>query len=273
MSNEIVTPQAVTTGASNYNQVDKANYDQAEIAKFSAMASSWWSPSGSFRLIHLVNPLRTKYIVDQFFKATGKVRNNLTSAVNNTAPLQGVKALDVGCGAGILSEALYAQGATVSAIDMSEAALTVARLHAQDKHCDISYHQATAEEFAHQHAGQFPLVTCMEMLEHVPNIQSTLSALAQLVAPGGVLVVSTINKTWQAQLQMIELAENVLNWLPRGTHEYHKFITPAELVAMAQQCGLEMVDLQGYKYAPVFNSFYLSPKVDVNYMMVFRKAV
>lgn len=155
---------------------------------------------------------------------------------------------------------------------MSEAALAVARLHAHDKHCDINYQQTTAEEFALQHAGQFPLVTCMEMLEHVPNVQSTLSALAQLVAPEGVLVVSTINKTWQAQLQMIELAENVLNWLPRGTHEYHKFITPAELVAMAQQCGLEMVDLQGYKYAPVFNSFYLSPKVDVNYMMVLRKA-
>lgn len=244
---------------SEMSSSNMANVDPSEIAKFSAMAATWWDLSGSFRLIHKVNPLRTDYIKRMFLRHTEK------------KSLQGVKAIDVGCGAGILTEALAQQGALMTGLDMSYEALQAGKLHAQQGGLNINYVQQAVEEFAAQHEGEFELVTCMEMLEHVPDVDSVLSALCRMLRPGGVLVLSTINQTAMAQLQMIEVVENWMQWLPRGTHLYHKFIKPAQLVVTAQNLGLECVDVVGYKLNPFTQNFYLDRNVNVNYMIAFHK--
>lgn len=247
----------MTTSEKSVNSV--ANVDPSEIAKFSAMAATWWDLNGSFRLIHKVNPLRTDYIKRMFMRHTGK------------KSLQGVRAIDVGCGAGILTEALAQQGALMTGLDLSWEALRAGQIHATENGLDINYVHQAVEEFAAAHEGEFELVTCMEMLEHVPNVDSVLIALCRMLRPDGVLVLSTINQTAMAQLQMIEIVENWMKWLPRGTHLYHKFIKPAQIIVTVQNLGLECVGVIGYKLNPLTQKFYLTPNVNVNYMIAFHK--
>lgn len=236
------------------------NVDQGEIAKFSEMSDTWWSPNGSFALIHKLNPLRTTYAIEQFLNATG------------ASTLVGYKVLDLGCGAGILSESLAKAGAQVIAVDMSSDALEAGRIHLEVSGIsNIQYLQQTAEELVQQHFESFDFIVCMEMIEHVPSFASIVESISKLLKKGGVVVMSTINRTFAAQAQIIIAAEHLLKWLPRGTHQSNKFITPNELKETASFYGLQMLDLKGYKYDFAKDSFYLSPKVDVNYFMSFIK--
>ncbi|MFC6276026.1 bifunctional 2-polyprenyl-6-hydroxyphenol methylase/3-demethylubiquinol 3-O-methyltransferase UbiG [Psittacicella hinzii] len=237
----------------------KANVDANEIAKFSQMAGDWWDLNGSFKLIHRLNPTRLAYVQQQ-------------ALAQGIGSLVGKKVLDLGCGAGILAHALALQGAVVTGIDMAEQALEAGKAHAQPFNLsNLNYELITAEDFAQQHAGTFDVVCCMEMVEHVPDYSSILAAAAKILKPQGLLVMSTINRTWQAQLQIIEAVENYLKWLPRGTHEYQKFIKPAELITAANKFGLEAVDATGYKYNLFTQKFFLSDNLDVNYLVSFVK--
>lgn len=233
------------------------NVDADEIAKFANMAASWWDPNGSFKLIHKLNPLRTDYVLQQVQRL----------GLNH---LVGKSVLDLGCGAGILSESLALAGAKVTGLDMAEPAIQAGRVHAQASGLNISYLCQTAEELAAT-GVKFDVVCCMEMIEHVPDYQSILHSCAKLLKPHGLLIMSTINRTLKSQLEIIELVENYFKWLPAGTHEYQKFIRPVELIDKAAAEGLTCVDLTGYTYNPVFDSFSLCPDVDVNYLVSFVK--
>lgn len=224
------------------------NVDAAEIEKFAALADRWWDPDSEFKPLHAINPLRTEYI-DLY------------------SPVRGKRVLDVGCGGGILSEALTQLGAEVTAIDMADASLAVAQIHAQKSGAQIDYIQCTAEELATQRAGEFDIVTCLEMLEHVPEPQSVVAACARLVKPGGDVYFSTINRNPKAWVMAIVGAEYVLQLLPRGTHEYRKFIKPSELELWARESGLSSRRMIGLHYNPLTQNYKLAPGVDVNYMM------
>jgi 2-polyprenyl-6-hydroxyphenyl methylase/3-demethylubiquinone-9 3-methyltransferase len=226
------------------------NVDQAEISKFDALASRWWDPSGDFRPLHEINPLRLDYI-------------------RQRADLRGSKALDIGCGGGILAEALAAQGSTVTGIDMAPAPLAVARLHQAESGTSVDYQQATAEEFASRHAAQFDVVTCLEMLEHVPSPSGVVAACARLVRPGGQIFFSTINRNPKSFLFAIVGAEYLLRLLPTGTHQYEKFIRPSELEAWARSAGLVHRGSTGMHYNPLSRIYSLGQNVDVNYLMHF----
>jgi len=223
------------------------NVDPAEIAKFSDLASRWWDPDREFRPLHEINPLRLAYIEQQ-----GRVA--------------GQKVIDVGCGGGILTEAMALKGAGVTGIDLGEKALTVARLHALDAQQEIDYQLISAEEMAAAHAGEYDVVTCLEMLEHVPDPASIISACAQLVRPGGRGYFSTLNRNPKSFMMAVLGAEYLLKLLPRGTHQYQKFIKPSELNGWAEQAGLRMHELIGLHYNPLFKSYKLAPGIDVNYM-------
>ncbi len=223
------------------------NVDPAEIEKFSELASRWWDPDSEFRPLHQINPLRLGYIEQH-----GKVA--------------GLKAIDVGCGGGILAEAMAARGAEVTGIDLGEKALSVARLHALDSGQEIDYQMIAAEEMAEAHPGEYDLVTCLEMLEHVPDPASIVEACAKLVRPGGRVYFSTLNRNPKSYLMAVVGAEYVLNLLPRGTHQYEKFIKPSELNSWVEQSGLQMHELIGLHYNPLFKSYKLAPGVDVNYL-------
>ncbi|MCC5854980.1 MAG: bifunctional 2-polyprenyl-6-hydroxyphenol methylase/3-demethylubiquinol 3-O-methyltransferase UbiG [Idiomarina sp.] len=230
--------------------VQSPNVDPAEIEKFNAMASRWWDPDGDFKPLHRVNPLRVQFI-EQYAEG-----------------LAGKRVLDVGCGGGILSEAMAKAGAQVTGIDMSPDALGVAKLHALESGVSIDYQQITAEEFALQHADQFDVVTCLEMLEHVPQPAAVVAACATLVKPGGRIVFSTLNRTLKAKLLGVYVAEYVLRWLPQGTHDAAKFIRPSELVGFAEHSGLSPLAMTGIHYNPLTSGFYLSDRnVDVNYLL------
>lgn len=229
------------------------NVDADEIAKFNQIASRWWDPTGEFKPLHQLNPTRLSYISDQLQGLFGKV------------------AVDVGCGGGILAEAMARAGAVVTGIDMAEEALMVAKLHALESGIQLDYQQSTAEAFAAAHANSFDLVTCMEMLEHVPQPASVVQACADLAKPGATLVFSTLNKHWKAYLLAIVGAEQLLKLVPRGTHDFNKFIRPSELMRMIEQAGLELVDATGLHYNPIQQSFRTGPGVDVNYFVVARK--
>ncbi|RIY31172.1 hypothetical protein CKF54_07320 [Psittacicella hinzii] len=238
---------------------NKINVDQKEIAKFADMAQDWWSLNGSFKLIHKLNPLRLQYVQQQAIKY-------------NIGALANLPVLDLGCGAGILAEAMARQGAQVLGIDMAAEALEAGRQHAQEHQVhNVAYRCVTAEQLAKELPEHFPLICCMEMIEHVPDYASIVSSIAKMLQPGGLAVMSTINRTWQAQVQIIEVVENYLKWLPRGTHEYQKFIKPAELVAVAAKCGLEVLEIVGYKYNLFRDSFSLTKNVEVNYLITLRK--
>ncbi len=228
------------------------NVDAAEIAKFEALASRWWDKTSEFKPLHDINPLRVNYIDER-------------------ASLAGKKVLDVGCGGGILSEAMAHRGAEVHGIDMGEAPLAVAKLHSLESGVSVDYRQMTAEELAEQEAGTYDIVTCLEMLEHVPSPQSVVEACQKLLKPGGHLFLSTINRNPKAYLFAIIGAEHVLKMLPKGTHEYKKFIKPSELGTYVRNANLEMLDLTGMTYNPLIKEYKLSRDVDVNYLMHTKK--
>jgi 2-polyprenyl-6-hydroxyphenyl methylase/3-demethylubiquinone-9 3-methyltransferase len=234
------------------------NADPAELAKFTALAQSWWDPAGPSKPLHDLNPLRLHYIE----RAVG-LAAKLGLAPKNV--------LDVGCGGGILSEAMAHAGARVLGIDLSRAVLDVAELHALESRIEVRYREISAEELARERRAEFDLVTCMEMLEHVPDPAQTLGALAALAKPGGDVIVSTLNRNPQAFLVAILGAEYVARVLPRGTHEYLKFIRPSELAAWGRKAGLELRDLTGISYNPLNRSFRLSPDTRVNYLAHFRR--
>jgi 2-polyprenyl-6-hydroxyphenyl methylase/3-demethylubiquinone-9 3-methyltransferase len=231
----------------------QANVDQAEIAKFDALASRWWDPAGEFGALHEINPLRLDFI-------------------RQRATLSGSKAVDIGCGGGILAESMAKAGAKVTGIDMAEGPLAVARLHQAESGTDVDYLRSTAEELAEERSGQYDVVTCLEMLEHVPSPQTVIAACAELVNPGGHVFFSTINRNPKSFLFAIVGAEYVLRLLPAGTHEYAKFIRPSELEAWARHAGLELQDSIGMHYNPVTREYSLGENLDVNYLMYFRRA-
>ncbi len=225
-----------------------SNVDPAELAKFEKLASRWWDPESEFKPLHDINPLRLKFI-------------------NDRVGLKDKRVLDVGCGGGLLAEAMAALGADVTGIDLGEAPLAVARLHLKESGLKVAYQRAGAEEFARERAGEFDAVTCLEMLEHVPDPASTVAACAQLVKPGGDVFFSTLNRTPKSFLFAIVGAEYVLKLLPRGTHEYLKFIRPSELERMCRQAGLGVRELTGMRYNPLTRRYSLGPGVDVNYLV------
>ncbi|NMG15227.1 bifunctional 2-polyprenyl-6-hydroxyphenol methylase/3-demethylubiquinol 3-O-methyltransferase UbiG [Aromatoleum bremense] len=229
------------------------NADPAELQKFSELAHRWWDTTSEFKPLHEINPLRLDWI-------------------DRNAGLAGKRVLDIGCGGGILSESMAAAGAHVTGIDLSEKALGVARLHLFESGQKVDYHHASAEEFAAQHAGEFDIVTCMEMLEHVPDPASTVAACAQLVRPDGHVFFSTINRNFKAYLFAVLGAEYILKLLPRGTHDYAKFIMPSELARYCRQAGLEIAELLGMSYSPLTRVYSLENDTDVNYLIHAKRA-
>ncbi len=229
-----------------------SNVDTAEIAKFSELAHRWWDPNSEFRPLHEINPLRLKWIDRQ-------------------APLAGKRVLDVGCGGGILAEAMAGAGATVTGIDLSEKALKVAKLHLYESGRSVDYQLVSAEDFAAGHAAEFDVVTCMEMLEHVPDPASVVAACSRLVKPGGWVFFSTLNRNAKSYLFAIVGAEYILKLLPRGTHDYAKFIQPAELARMTREAGLDTQELIGMTYNPLTKIYRLEADTDVNYLLATRR--
>ncbi|MGB6103594.1 MAG: bifunctional 2-polyprenyl-6-hydroxyphenol methylase/3-demethylubiquinol 3-O-methyltransferase UbiG [Pusillimonas sp.] len=230
------------------------NVDQAEIDKFAALASRWWDPESEFKPLHAINPLRLGWIID------------------HAGPLAGKTVLDVGCGGGILAESMARHGAQVTGIDLAQQSLTVARLHGLESGVSVDYQAISAEDIASQRAGQFDIVTCMEMLEHVPDPASVVQACARLAKPGGSVFFSTLNRNPKSFLFAIVGAEYLLRMLPRGTHSYENFIKPSELAAAARHAGLAVTQLSGMEYNPLTDHYKLSNDTSVNYLMATRQA-
>lgn len=232
---------------------DHGNADAAELERFGALAATWWDPEGPMKPLHDLNPVRLAF-------------------VRQHATLAGVDALDVGCGGGLLSEAMARAGARVTALDLAAPLLDVAQLHASANGLVIDYRRQAVEVHAAENAGRYDVVTCMEMLEHVPDPAAVVAACAELLKPGGVLCVSTLNRTATAFALGIVAAEYVLGLLPRGTHEYAKFIRPSELDRWARATGLALLDLRGLRYDPLRRRASLVDDVDINYLMAFQKS-
>lgn len=226
------------------------NVDQHEVNKFEKIASRWWDPNGEFKPLHEINPLRLDFI-------------------DKIASLKGKNVVDVGCGGGILSESMSFRDANVTGIDMGEGPLSIAKLHLHESGASVEYTQSTAEEFARQHPRQFDVVTCMELLEHVPDPESTIQACANLVKPGGHVFFSTINRNPKAYALAVLGAEYILRMLPKGTHEYAKFIKPSELEAWARTANLTIKNIKGISYNPLLTDYSVTRDVSVNYMAHF----
>ena len=225
-----------------------ANVEAAEVNKFAELAHQWWDPQGVFKPLHQLNPLRLDYI-------------------DNRAGLSGRQVLDVGCGGGILSESMARRGAQVTGIDMAEKSLQVAQLHALEAGVQIEYRCIAVEAMAEEKPQAFDVVTCMEMLEHVPDSASVVRACAALVKPGGHVFFSTLNRNAKAYLMAVVGAEYLLNLLPRGTHDYSKFIKPSELASWMRQSGLELQHQTGITYHPLTKQYRLTADTSVNYML------
>lgn len=228
------------------------NVDPLEVAKFDALASRWWDAHGEFQPLHQINPLRVDWI-------------------RQHARLSGATAVDIGCGGGILTESLAKAGAAVTGIDMAEAPLAVARLHRHESDLEIDYRQATAEQLASESAGEYDVVTCLEMLEHVPDPSQVIGSCARLLKPGGQVFFSTINRNPKSFMFAIVGAEFVLKLLPAGTHDYSKFIRPSELEEWARHAGLQHEASIGMHYNPLTKVYSLGENLDVNYLMYFQK--
>jgi 2-polyprenyl-6-hydroxyphenyl methylase/3-demethylubiquinone-9 3-methyltransferase len=223
------------------------NFSQAELDKFGALASRWWDPDGPQKALHVLNPVRLDYVAAR-------------------APLPGTRVLDVGCGGGLLSEALAGEGAQVTAIDLAPELIKVARLHQLETGVKVDYRLQAAEALADEMPGAFDAVTCMEMLEHVPEPAAVIDACARLLKPGGRLFLSTLNRTPAAFALAIVGAEYITRLLPRGTHQYRDFIRPSELAAWLRTAGLQLEDVSGLMYEPWRNAARLSSRTDVNYL-------
>jgi 2-polyprenyl-6-hydroxyphenyl methylase/3-demethylubiquinone-9 3-methyltransferase len=228
------------------------NIDSAEITRFEAMAPVWWDRQGDFKALHNINALRLNYI-------------------NDRIPLAGKTVLDAGCGGGILSEAMAALGASVTGIDVGEAALGVARVHLRNSGLDVDYQQATAEQFAETHPDRFDVVTCLELLEHVPDPASVVAACKTLAKPGGDVFFATLNRNLKSFLFAVIAAEYILGLVRRGTHDYRKFVKPAELKAWAAHAGLSFMNLTGLHYNPVLRKYSLGGNTHVNYLMHYKR--
>jgi 2-polyprenyl-6-hydroxyphenyl methylase/3-demethylubiquinone-9 3-methyltransferase len=229
-----------------------ANADPAELAKFSDLAHRWWDPHGEFRPLHEINPLRLEWI-------------------ERLAPLAGREVLDVGCGGGILAEAMARRGARVTGIDLAEKPLRVAELHLLEGGLQVRYERASAEDYAARHAERFDVITCMEMLEHVPDPASAVAACARLLKPGGRAFFSTLNRNPKAYLFAVIGAEYLLKLLPRGTHDYARFIRPSELAHWCREAGLREVELAGMTYNPLTRRYALGRDCDVNYLLACQR--
>ncbi len=230
-----------------------SNVDQAELDKFSALASRWWDPNSEFKPLHAINPLRLNWITDLSGSLAGKT------------------VVDVGCGGGILAESMAAAGATVTGIDLAEKSLKVAKLHGLESGVSVDYRTISAEDLAREQPGQFDVVTCMEMLEHVPDPASIVQACATMVKPGGWVFFSTINRNPKSFLMAIVGAEYVLRMLPRGTHQWQSFVRPSELAEAARAANLEPVRLAGMSYNPITERYALNQDTSVNYLMATRR--
>lgn len=224
------------------------NVDSQEIDKFSALAHRWWDPNSEFAPLHRINPLRLGWI-------------------NDRSPVSGRRTIDVGCGGGILAEGMARLGAHVKGIDLSEKALSVARIHLLESRLNVDYEHVAAESLAHREPGSFEIVTCMELLEHVPDPASTVRACATLARPGAQLYFSTLNRNLKAYLLAVVGAEYVLRLLPKGTHDYAKFIRPSELASMCRNAGLEVQEIIGMTYNPLTRVYALGRDTDVNYLL------
>jgi 2-polyprenyl-6-hydroxyphenyl methylase/3-demethylubiquinone-9 3-methyltransferase len=234
-------------------QQHRHNVDPVEIHKFEQLAARWWDPDGEFKPLHEINPLRLDYI-------------------DNRVGLNGKHVIDVGCGGGLLAEGMAVRGARVTGIDMGKGPLEVARLHLLESGEEVDYRHASAEEMANLHPGEFDVVTCMEMLEHVPDPASVIRACNTLVRPGGSVFLSTINRNPKSYLFAVIGAEYVLRLLPKGTHDYAKFIRPSELARWTRAAGLDTQDIIGLTYNPLLRTYRLDPRdVDVNYTVHCRK--
>ena len=231
----------------------EVNAQQRELDKFEASAMSWWETEGVFKTLHIINPVRTEYIATH-------------------TELKNKKVLDVGCGGGLLCEAMAHREARVVGIDLGKASLETARLHLHESKLSIDYQYASAEQHAEQYAGYYDIVTCMELLEHVPDPQSLVSACIRAVKPGGDVFFSTINRTPKAYLLAVVGAEYLLRLLPRGTHDYQKLIKPAELATMVRQNNSTVCNITGMHYLPFLDTAVLSSKPDVNYLMHCRRS-
>jgi len=234
--------------------IQPMNADPSELKKFSDLAHHWWDPESEFRPLHEINPLRLEWI-------------------NSRAALAGKNVVDIGCGGGILAESMAKKGAKVTGIDLSDKALKVADLHSLESGIEVRYEKIAAEDLAEREAGQFDVVTCMEMLEHVPDPSSIVRACATLVKPGGQVFFSTLNRNPKAYLQAVIGAEYLLRMLPKGTHDYAKFITPAELAQFARNAGLTVDTLRGMSYNPLTRIYSLNQDTGVNYLMACTKPV
>lgn len=224
------------------------NVDEAEVRKFSELSSKWWDRNAEFKSLHDLNPLRLDYI-------------------RSGTPLAGMQVLDVGCGGGILSESMALAGAKVTGIDMAEPVLNIARIHAMESGVEVDYRRIPAEQLAAESPGHWDIVTCMEMLEHVPDPASAVRACGNLVRPGGTVYFSTINRTPKSFLFAIVGAEYLLNLLPRGTHQFEQLIRPSELYGWCEASGLLLDDMTGVHYNPLVQRYWLGPGVDVNYIV------
>ena len=233
--------------------MNQHNVDQDELDKFEKLAGRWWDPHSEFKPLHEINPLRLDYI-------------------DRHAPLHGKNVIDVGCGGGLLTEAMTTRGARVTGIDMGNAPLSVARLHQHESGLEIDYQQITAEQIAEEQPGRFDTVTCMEMLEHVPQPDTTIAACAELLKDNGYLFLSTINRNPKSYLFAVIGAEYILGLLPKGTHDYSRFIRPSEMETWARQSGLQLIHMTGLVYNPLTREYRLNKQdVSVNYMACFRK--
>jgi len=244
--------------------VSATTVDPQEVAKFEAMAAEWWDPNGKFKPLHMLNPCRLDYIVDQITAKFGRDPKQIAS-------LKGLRILDIGCGGGLLSEPMARLGAEVVGADAAEGNLPVARIHAEQSGLDIDYRHITAEAMAAD-GEQFDVVLNMEVIEHVADPQGFLTACQQLLKPGGLMICSTLNRNPKSFMVAIVGAEHIMRWLPKGTHEWHKFITPDELISLIGKAGLTPVNRKGFVFNPILWTWSISEKdLSVNYVTASTK--
>ncbi|MCP4183272.1 MAG: bifunctional 2-polyprenyl-6-hydroxyphenol methylase/3-demethylubiquinol 3-O-methyltransferase UbiG [Hyphomicrobiales bacterium] len=242
---------------------DQSTIDQADVDRFSAMADEWWDPTGKFRPLHKFNPVRLTYIKQ-------KVCENFNLDSTKSKPFKGLRFLDIGCGGGLLCEPMTRLGAQVVGADASKTNIEVARIHATQSDLEIDYRASTSETL-NKNGEQFDCILNMEVVEHVSDIDLFMTSCAQMVKPGGLMFVATINRTFKAHALAIFMAENILKWLPKGTHQYEKLVRPEELRAPLVSSNMDITDQTGVTYNPIRDEWSYSKNMDVNYMVVARK--